>query len=75
MIGNVFKTGVNVHLWFLNTAIGRKIAEEGIKNVPNIYSAGVDKISNRKIKRALESNLVNYAVNRAQKELYNWQNA
>ena len=74
MIGNVFKTGANVHLRFLNSAIGRKIAEEGIKNVPNIYSAGVDKISNRKIKGALESNLVNYAVNRAQKELYNWQN-
>ena len=43
--------------------------------MPNIYSAGVDKISNRKIKRALESNLANYAVNREQNELCNWQNA
>ena len=74
MIENLFKTGVNLGSRFLNSAIGRKIAEEGIKSVSNIYSAGVDKISNRKIQRALESNLANYAVNRAQKEFYNWKN-
>ena len=31
---------------FLNPAIGQNIAEEGIKNVSNIYSAGVNRISN-----------------------------
>ena len=49
----------------------KKKAEEGIKNAPNIYSARVKKISNKKRKKALESDLENYAVKSAQKELYN----
>ena len=73
MIGNFFKSGIKYGLKFLNSAIGQKIAEEGIKNVPNIYSTGVNKISNKKIKRVLESNLADFAVKRAQKEIYNWQ--
>ena len=64
MIGSLLKTGMKYGLQFLNPAIGKKIAEEGIKNVPNIYSAGVNRISNKKIKRALESYLANYAVRR-----------
>ena len=49
----------------------KKIAEEGIKNNPNIYAAEVNIVSNKKIKRTLESDLSNYAVNRAQNEIYN----
>ena len=64
MIGSLLKTGMKYGSQFLNPAIGKKIAEEGIKNVPNIYSAGVNRISNKKIKRALESYLANYAVRR-----------
>ena len=36
--------------------------------MPNIYSAGVRKISNKKVKRALESDLANYAGKRAKKK-------
>ena len=41
MIGNLFKTGVKLGSRVFNSSIGKKIAEEGIKNVPNIYLAGV----------------------------------
>ena len=59
---------------FLCSAFSQKIAEEGIKNV-GAYNVGVKRISNKKIKRVLESDLAKYVVGRAQKELYNWQNA
>ena len=75
MIQNLLKTGVNLGSKFLGSAFGQKIAKEGIKNIPSAHNTGVERISNKKIKRALESDLANYAVGRAQKELYNWQNA
>ena len=74
MIRKLLKTGMKYWSKFLNSAIGKKIAEEGIKNVPNIYNAGVKRVSNQKIRRALESDLANYPVKRAQGEIYNWQN-
>ena len=47
MIGSLLKTGMKYGSQFLNSVFGKKIAEEGIKNVPNIYSAGVNRTSNK----------------------------
>ena len=55
LTGNLFKTGINLGSNFFKFTIGQKIVEEGIKNAPNIYSAGVNRLSNNKLKRALES--------------------
>ena len=63
MIGNLFKTAVKLGISeIFNSSIGKKIPEEGIKKAPNIYLAGVKKISNKKIKKALESHFANYTV-------------
>ena len=59
MISSLLNTGLKLGSKFLNSAIGQKIAEEGIKQVPNIYSAGVNRISNQRLKKALESDLAN----------------
>ena len=40
--------------------------EEAIKQTTAIYSAGVKRIKNNKIKSVLESDLANYAVKKAQ---------
>ena len=48
--------------------------EEKIKQTPAIYNAGVKRVKNNKIKKVLESDLANYVVKKAQKQLYNWQN-
>ena len=46
-----------------------------MKQVPNIYKAGVSRVSNQKLKRALESDLANYAVKKAQDQIhYKWEN-
>ena len=39
--------------------------EEGIKQTPAIYNAGVKRIKNDKIKNVLQSDLANYAVKKA----------
>ena len=75
MVGNLLKSGLKIESKLFKYAIGQKIIDEGIKNAPYIYSAGVKRVSNKKIKMALESDFANNAVKRAQNELYNWQNA
>ena len=76
MISSLFNMGLKFGSKFLNSAIGQKIAEEGIKQVPNIYNAGENRVSNQMLKRALESYLANYAVKKAQDQIrYNWENA
>ena len=57
MIKNLLKTGVNLGSRFLGFAFGQKIAKEGIKNILRTCNAGVKRTSNKKIKRALESEL------------------
>ena len=75
MVGHLLKSGLKIGSKLFKLAVGQKIIEGGIKNAPNIYSTGVKRVSNKRIKRALESDLANYAVKSVQKELYNWQNA
>ena len=44
-----------------------------MKQVPNIYNNEVNRVSNQRIKRAVEYDLENYAVKKAQYQiLYNW---
>ena len=39
------------HSTTFKLALGQKIIEEGIKQTPNIYKAGVNKISNKEMKK------------------------
>ena len=50
-----------------------EVIEEGIKETPAIYNADVKRIKNNKIKSVLGLDLTNYAVKKAQVQLYNWQ--
>ena len=56
----------------ISSEIGEKIINEGIKHAPDLY--GTKKVKNKNLKKALESDIVNYAVKKAQKELFNCQN-
>ena len=38
--------------------------------MPNIYNPGVDRISNQRIKRALESDLAKYAVKKLRTKIF-----
>ena len=66
--------GVGIGPKVLNLSLEKKI-EEGIKQTPAIYNAGVKRIKRGKIKKVLESDLANYTLKKGKGQLYNWQNA
>ena len=53
----------------LNSAVGRKIINKGIDNIPNMFKYGVTKIKNKNVKRALNSDIANIVVDEAQKKV------
>ena len=50
----------------INSAFGKKIIDEGIKQVPNLYKYGTSKTKNKNVRKVLDSDLANYAVTEAQ---------
>ena len=58
----------------INSEIGKKVIDERIKHAPDLYKLGTKKIKNKSLKKALKSDIANYAVNQAQGNLFNWQN-
>ena len=53
----------------LNSAVGRKIINKGIDNIPNMFKYGVIKIKNKNVKRALNSDIANIVVDEAQNKV------
>ena len=62
------KKGLGVGVKTLNSDIGKKLVDEGIKHAPELYRVGTSKIKNKNVKRALESEVANYIVQEAQKK-------
>ena len=50
----------------INSVIGKKIIDKGIKNIPNILKYGVSKIKNKNVQRTLESDIADYIVEEVQ---------
>ena len=42
--------------------------------MPDLYNYVTIKLKIKNLKKALESDIANYAVKKTQKELFNWQN-
>ena len=70
LVGNLAKLGLNMGLKAINSVFGKKLIDEGIKQILNIYKYGTSKIKNKNIQPALNSDLANIVVdqtwNRAQ---------
>ena len=66
--------GLDIGSRAITFEIGKKVINEGIKHTPELYNYSTKKIKNKNLKKALESDIANYAVKQAQKELFNWQN-
>ena len=66
--------GLNIGSRAIDSEIGKKVIDEGIKHVPELCKLGTKKIKNKSLKKALEHDIANYAVKQAQENLFNWQN-
>ena len=51
----------------INSALGKKIINKGSDNIPNMFKYGVSKITNKKVQRALNSDIANYVVDEQSK--------
>ena len=54
---DLIKTGINLGSKALGSDIGKKIINKGIDNIPNIFKFGRSKVKNKRIKKALESEI------------------
>ena len=64
----MLKKGLGVGVKAINSDIGGKLIDEGIKYAPELYRLGTSKIRNKNVKTALESEVANYVVKEAQKK-------
>ena len=71
LVGNLVKLGLNMGLKAINSAFCKKLINEGIKQIPNIYKYGTLKIKNKNIQRALNSDLANIVVDETQNRAKN----
>ena len=61
----LFKKGLGVSVKALNSDIGKKLVDEGIKHASELYHLETSKIKNKNVKRALESEVATYVVQEA----------
>ena len=54
---DLIKTGINLGSKALGSDIGKKIINKGIDNIPNTFKFGRSKVKNKRIKKALESEI------------------
>ena len=63
------KTGLKMGSKAVNSALGRKIINKGIDNIPNMFKYRVSKTKNKNVKRALDSDIANIVVDEAQNKV------
>ena len=71
LASNLAKIGLTMGSKAINSALGIKIINKGIDNIPNMFKYGVSKIKNKKVRRALNSDIANYVVDEAQNKVKN----
>ena len=70
-IGDLAKLEIRMGSKAINSAFGKKIIDEGIKQVPNLYKYGTYKIKNKNVRKVFDSSLANYTVTEAQNKAKN----
>ena len=74
---STLKKGLGIRSRAITFEIGKEVINEGIKHAPGLYNYSTKKKKKKKkwkYKKEFESDIANYAVKQAQKELFNWQN-
>ena len=66
LASDLAKIGLTMGSKALNSAVGRKIINKHIDNIPNMFKYGVSKIKNKNVKKALNSDIANIVVDEAQ---------
>ena len=68
---NLVKAGFDLGTKALSSEFGKKLINKGIDNIPNIFKFGVSKIKNKKVQKALSSDIADMVVAEAQNRAKN----
>ena len=71
IIGNLAEWGINMVAKAINSGLGKKLFDEGIKHAPETYKYGTSEIKNQNIQRALYSDVLNYIATETQNKTKN----
>ena len=55
----------------INSVIGKKLIDKGTEIIPNIFKYSVSKIKNKKVQRALNSDVAEYVLEETQNQAKN----
>ena len=55
----------------INSEIGKKLIDEGIKHAPELYKYGNNRVKNKTLKRALEPDIANDIAKQVEENLFN----
>ena len=68
---NLANLGISMSSKAINSAIGKKLIDKGIQNIPNIFKYGVSKIKNTNVQRGLNSDMADYVIEETQNQAKN----
>ena len=60
--------GVSAGTKALSSDVGKRLTDEGIKHVRDLYRFGTSKIKNENLRKTIESDVANYIVEETQKK-------
>ena len=66
--------GLNVWSRAINSEIGKKLIDKGVKHDPELYKYGKSRVKNKTQKKGLEYDVANCIAEKAKENLFNWQN-
>ena len=61
-MGDLAKLGIRMGSKTINSDFGKKIIDERIKQVPNLYKYRIFKIKSNNLRKVIGSDIANYAV-------------
>ena len=65
LASNLAKVGLELCSKAIGSEFGKRVINKGIDSIPNIFNFGVSKIKNKKVKRAMKSDIAKMVVDEA----------
>ena len=62
LASNLAKAGLELGSKAIGSEFGKKLINNGIDNIPNLFNLGISKIKNKNVKRAMESDIAKMVV-------------
>ena len=62
--------GISIGSRAIKSDLGKKLIDESIKHAPDLYRYGKERVTNKTLKKVLESDVANYIAEKIKKNLF-----